>query len=95
MIASNTASTAECLAAAGLPGDEVRSWLQEEPGETTDFTADRQKFSDYWARSTRLLGRLPAKPRRSEREQAAAGLLQDTARTARGQFLCLPHATPS
>jgi thioesterase DpgC len=87
MTARKTEAAAECLVAAGLPGDEVRGWLQEQPGETTDFPADRQRFSDYWARSTRLLGRLPGKPRRSEREQAAAALLLDSARAARVEFL--------
>ncbi len=85
MMARNTEAAAESLA--GLPGDEVRSWLQETPGESTDFSADRKRFSDYWARSTRLLGRLPGKPHRSEREQAAAGLLQDRARDTRVRFL--------
>jgi thioesterase DpgC len=87
MTACQTEAAAECLVAAGLPGDEVRGWLQGQPGETTDISADRQKFSDYWAGSTRLLGRLPGKPRRSEREQAAAALLQDSARAARVKFL--------
>ncbi len=87
MIARNADLAAECLAAAGLPDDEVRSWLQDKPDETADFSADRKKFSDYWARSTRLLARLPHKPRRSEREHAAAGLLQDSGRDARVRFL--------
>jgi thioesterase DpgC len=87
MIAPNTEPAAECLAADGLPENEVSSWLEEKPGETEDFPADCRTFSDYWARSTRLLGRLPQKPRRSEREQAAASLLQDRARDARVRFL--------
>jgi thioesterase DpgC len=87
MTGRNAAAAAEYLVTAGLPGDEVRGWLQGRPGATADFSADRQKFSDYWAGSTRLLGRLPGKPRRSEREQAAAALLQDSARAARVEFL--------
>jgi thioesterase DpgC len=87
MIARYSQPAAECLAAAGLPDDEVSSWLEEEPEATADFSADRQIFSDYWARSTRLLGRLPGKPARSEREQAAASLLQERARDARVRFL--------
>ena len=75
------------LAEAGLPADEARSLLQETPGLTADFSADRQKFSDYWARAARLLARLPAKPRRSEREQTAAALIFDGAREARARFL--------
>jgi thioesterase DpgC len=87
MIARNIETAAECLAGAGLPGNEMRDWLHEQPDATTDFSADCKTFSDYWARATRLLGRLPHKPRRSEREQAAAALLQDTARAARVRFL--------
>src|SRR5262245_33603348 len=75
------------LAEAGLPADEARSQLQETPGLTADFSADRQKFSDYWARAERLLACLPRKPRRSERDQAAAALIFDSAREARARFL--------
>ena len=52
----------ECLVTAGLPAKDVRDWLQAEPGETTDFPADRRKFSAYWQKGSRLLGRLPPKP---------------------------------
>src|SRR5271165_6238959 len=89
MIASDAEQVAECLAAAGLPGNELAGWLKEDPVTTGDFSADCRKFSDYWARSTRLLRRLPGKPRRSDREQAAAGLLQERARDARVRFLRL------
>jgi (3,5-dihydroxyphenyl)acetyl-CoA 1,2-dioxygenase len=81
------AAVVERLATAGLPGSDIREWLQAEPGETTDFPADRRKFSGYWQRSTRLIGRLPAKPRRSEREHAAADLIAERAREARVRFL--------
>ena len=77
----------ECLVTAGLPAKDVRDWLQAEPGETTDFPADRRKFSAYWQISARLLGRLPQKPRRNAREDAAAALIQDKARDARVHFL--------
>ena len=77
----------ECLVTAGLPAKDVRDWLQAEPGETTDFPADRRKFSAYWQKGSRLLGRLPPKPRRNEGEGAAARTIQDRAREARAQFL--------
>src|SRR5437879_5987488 len=38
-------NSADPLVAAGLPHDEVSAWLQQTPGETTDFAADRAKFS--------------------------------------------------
>ena len=81
------ATVVECLAAAGLPADDIRDWLQAEPGETTDFPADRRKFSGYWQKSARLVGRLPHKPRRNDKEQAAAGVVAERARDARVRFL--------
>ena len=81
------AAAVEYLAAAGLPAREVRDWLQAEPGETTDFPNDRKKFSAYWQRSSRLLGRLPPKPRRNAAEAAAARTVQERAREARVRFL--------
>ena len=88
MIARETdAAAVECLATAGLSAGDVRDWLQAEPGETTDFPADRRKFSTYWQKASRLLGRLPHKPRRSESEHAAARTIQERAREARVRFL--------
>jgi thioesterase DpgC len=81
------AAAVECLAAAGLPAGDIRDWLQAEPGETTDFPADRRKFSGYWQKSARLVGRLPQKPRRNEKEQAAAVVVAERARDARVRFL--------
>src|SRR5436190_261926 len=77
----------DCLTAAGLPAGDVEAWLQTEPGEAIEFSADRTKFSDYWAKSARLSGRLPQKPRRNASEHAAAELIQGKARDARLSFL--------
>jgi hypothetical protein len=74
---ARTIDATDCLAAAGLPAADVDAWLRTEPGEATDFAADREKFSAYWQISARLLGRLPQKPRRNAREDAAAALIQD------------------
>jgi thioesterase DpgC len=81
------AAVVERLATAGLPAGDIREWLQAEPGEATDFPADRQKFSTYWQKSTRLVGRLPPKPRRGEREHGAADLIAERARETRVRFL--------
>jgi (3,5-dihydroxyphenyl)acetyl-CoA 1,2-dioxygenase len=81
------ATVVERLATAGLPAGEVGEWLQAEAAETTDYAADREKFSTYWQRSARLIGRLPPKPRRNEGEHAAARIVQDRARAARVLFL--------
>ena len=78
---------AECLADAGLPADQVRGWLSEKIEPSADFSADAKKFSDYWTRSARLLAALAPKPKRGEREQTAATVLQERARDARVRFL--------
>ena len=77
----------ERLTASGLSVRDVRAWQQAEPGEVTDFPADRRRFADYWRRATELLQRLPRKAARSVDEQAAAALLQERARAARTRFL--------
>src|SRR5260370_19431805 len=79
--------TTDCLVAAGVALGDVKAWLQAEPSEAIEFSADRTKFSEYWARSARLFGRLPQKPRRSASEHAAAELIQERARDARVRFL--------
>src|SRR5712692_9098320 len=86
-ITETDSAAVECLTAAGLAGDDARDWLREEPDRTTDFSADRTRYSGYWLTSARLLGQLPQKARRSDREQAAARLIQDSARDARVRFL--------
>ena len=77
----------EWLVAAGLAGDHVRAWLQAEPGETTDFPADRARFSEYWRQGARLLERLPLKARRKPAEHAAYDVVQERARATRVRFL--------
>jgi (3,5-dihydroxyphenyl)acetyl-CoA 1,2-dioxygenase len=80
-------AAAGCLERAGLPGTEVSAWVAAEPRQTTDFTTDARTFSDYWLRSSRLIGRLPRKSARNPPEQLAADLLQERARAARLRFL--------
>ena len=87
MTTRETETTAGRLAAAGLSARDVRDWQQAEPGETTDFSADRNTFSGYWTRAARLLGRLPRKARRNESERGAASIIDDMARAARVRFL--------
>src|SRR5215475_9697526 len=81
------AAAVECLTAAGLAARDVRDWLQAEPGDTTDYPNDRKKFSAYWQKSARLVGRLPRKARRNAAEHAAARAMQERAREARICFL--------
>jgi hypothetical protein len=73
MIGSSTEGDLESLKAAGLPSDEASSWVNARPGRASaDFSADRQKFSDYWARAARLLALLPRKRYRNALEQVVA-----------------------
>src|SRR5205085_492928 len=58
-----------------------------EPVNTTDYGRDCQVFSEYWRTTARLLGQLPAAEKRSDREQAAARLILETARPSRVRFL--------
>src|SRR5262249_60537966 len=71
----------------GPRGGGVRGWRRGNRGKPTVFPADREKFSEYWRTSARLLRRLPLKPRRNASEHAAAQAIQDAARNARVRFL--------
>jgi len=73
--------------AAGLPIDAVTKWNDAVPKGTTDFSSDRQKYSDFWLKSAGLIERLPNARRRNESEQAAAAVILETARQARTEFL--------
>jgi thioesterase DpgC len=83
----STQSAADCLVNAGLPAEEAQSWIKEKPEAAADFLTDAKNFSEHWLRSARLLARLPEKPKRSEREQAAALMLRERAREGRVRFL--------
>src|SRR5262249_52938359 len=80
-------SVAKCLTEAGLASGEVQDWLQAEPGEPTDFAADRARFSSYWQKAAHLVARLPVKPKRNQAEQKAASAIRAQARSARVRFL--------
>ena len=80
-------ASAKCLVEAGLPANEVSAWIHAEPRQESSFPIDCPAFSDYWLRSSRLIGRLPKKTARNAPEQAAADLLQGGARAARVRFL--------
>jgi len=75
------------LAAAGQAGADIIDWLKAEPHGTTDYATDGPRYSAFWQASNRLLGRLPPRPQRSSREQAAAQAILTRARAARTRFL--------
>src|SRR5215216_1996752 len=83
------------LVAAGLPAHEVRQWLALEPiyrpptgtREPADWFAELQAASRFFIVGQTLLDRLPARPRRSEQDQAAAEALNARLREVRTGFL--------
>ena len=75
------------LVAAGLPIDAATEWNGAAPKGTTEFSSDRQTYSDFWLRSAGLIERLPEARRRNESERAAAATILETARRARIGFL--------
>src|SRR5262245_30057240 len=91
MTGANGQSNSDRLAAAGLARAEVDAWLRSDPGPARDYAVDRERFSAFWQASTRLVGRLPQRPRRSAAEQGAAEIIHDAARDARARFL-MRHA---
>jgi (3,5-dihydroxyphenyl)acetyl-CoA 1,2-dioxygenase len=78
--------TREPLLAAGLPGHEVDAWVAAAP-EPAPFDAAVAAGTRFWGLGEALLTRLPARPLRSEAEQAAAATLLGAADAARDRFL--------
>jgi thioesterase DpgC len=81
------AKAIEELRGAGLSGAEASQWQQAQPRLQGDFGPDAAASSRFFAASRALLGKLPAKPKRNEREAAAAQSLLSGARAAREAFL--------
>lgn len=75
------------LTAAGLSPDAIAAWRHAAPTAVGGFDKDCAAFSSYWRQTAELLGRLPRLSQRNERERAAAGTIQETARTSRVRFL--------
>jgi enoyl-CoA hydratase/carnithine racemase len=75
------------LEAAGLSRSEVDDWRAEEPDQSAPFEAASGATSAHLARGEELLGRLPARPDRSEAERDAATLLADALDGERARFL--------
>jgi thioesterase DpgC len=75
------------LVAAGLPIDAATKWNSAVPQGTTEFSSDRQTYSDFWLKSAGLIELLPDAKRRNESEQAAAAVIVETSRRTRIDFL--------
>jgi thioesterase DpgC len=90
----SAADTHSLLAAAGLPADELSTWTTAEPrfpveGAPTagELAHNARAAARYYAQGEALLRRLPAKPQRDARAQAAAEALKVRLREVRTRFL--------
>ena len=80
--------TAALLTAAGLPAADVAAFEAARPAAPTgEETADTPTYRAFWSQAARLLAALPAKPRRSPAEQAAAAALLAAGNAARDAWL--------
>jgi (3,5-dihydroxyphenyl)acetyl-CoA 1,2-dioxygenase len=79
------------LKTAGLDEASVAAWLTAIPRERGDYDGDRRRYSQFWKTGDDLIRRLPAKPKRSEAEAAAARSILAAAREQRERFLSM-HA---
>lgn len=80
-------SSLDSLRTAGLPADAVSAWDAARPAQSSGYSEDRRRYSAFFRQSDALLSGLPAKPRRSIPEQAAAETILSTARASREEFL--------
>ncbi len=83
-------AAAHCLRTAGLDDTAVVSWIAAVP-DGQGCEDKTSGYSAFWQLSTRLVQRLPQKPKRNSAEAAAAQLILDTAREQRERFLAV-HA---
>ncbi len=72
---------------ASLPREAVAHWLDDDATLSGDFAADAEKFSQRWNKGAELLAGLPAKPKRSPAQGAAAAAIMERDRAARTTFL--------
>jgi (3,5-dihydroxyphenyl)acetyl-CoA 1,2-dioxygenase len=65
----------------------VKGWARTAPVRTTELSSDKAGFGHFWLKSTDLLARLPAKPKRNADEAAAAAEILGIARDSRTKFM--------
>ena len=70
-----------------LPEDEVHEWLADEPAETNDLIADRERYRAFWQRAERLIDMMPEKSARPAAQEQAAEAIWARARESRDRFL--------
>src|SRR5215470_7081655 len=77
------------LEGVGLGREDVQTWSTSEPTyePPAGWSEDAARLSQYAQTGQALLGKLPSRPSRSEREQSAAEALHAQLRAARVGFL--------
>ena len=75
------------LEAVGLPHEDIVAWRAAAPEPSDSFEADSAAASEFLTQGEALLHGLPIRPRRTEREQAAAGAIAVALNSARERFL--------
>jgi (3,5-dihydroxyphenyl)acetyl-CoA 1,2-dioxygenase len=83
----DAAAASRCLGSAGFDDKVTGEWLAAAPRAASGFAHDRSRCSHFWKKSDELLRGLPAKPKRSRAEAAAAQLILGAARAERERFL--------
>jgi thioesterase DpgC len=87
--ADPSGTDAEIFSRAGFSRDPVAAWLAAGGALTGDYQRDAENFSRQWRSGADLLGRLPAKPARSEAQAAAAAAIFARERASRQKFLAV------
>jgi len=80
-------AAADALGRAGLPREGLAAWRAGDDAVTGDYRRDAENFSRRWRIGAELVAHLPAKPKRSEAEIAAATAIMQRDRAAREKFL--------
>ena len=80
-------NTSEYLCRAGLAKSAVASWIKAQPRFTGALKRDSAAAAKYWRSGAALLAKLPKKPRRSDDEEYAAGIILSDGRRSREDFL--------
>ena len=75
------------LDAAGIPPSDIDAWRASEPEQSASFESASVATCAHLVRGEELLGRLPARPGRTEAEAGAAVLLKTELDAARSRFL--------
>ncbi len=87
MMSAAPSSAANVYERAGLPSESVAAWLASDGALDGDHRRAIETVSRQWQLGAALLKRLPAKPKRSQAQAAAAAAIVERDRVAREKFL--------